>query len=43
MVVVERLHAVAGDAYVVALQAQRALEYLGDVVVVLDDQHASWA
>ena len=37
---VERGLAVAGDAHLVALQAQRALEHLGDLVVVLDDEHA---
>ena len=37
---VERRHAVAGDARLVALQPQRALENLGDVLVVLDDQDA---
>ena len=37
---VERRLAVAGDAHLVALQAQRALEHLGDLLVVLDDEHA---
>ena len=32
--------AVTGHAHLVALQAQRALEHLGDLLVVLDDQHA---
>ena len=32
--------AVTGDAHLVALQAQRALERLGDLVVVLHDEHA---
>src|SRR3954453_5069985 len=36
---VERGLAVAGDAHVVAVQAQGALEDLGDLVVVLDDEH----
>src|SRR4051794_16446230 len=36
---VERRLAVAGDAHVVAVQAQGALEDLGDLVVVLDDEH----
>ena len=36
---VERGLAVAGDAHVVAVQPQRALEDLGDLVVVLDDEH----
>ena len=39
--VVERRDAVAGDAHLVALQAQRALEHLGDLLVVLDDEHAT--
>ena len=30
----------AGDAHLVALQAQRALQDLGDLLVVLDDEHA---
>ena len=37
---VERRLAVAGDAHLVALQAQRALQDLGDLLVVLDDEHA---
>jgi hypothetical protein len=37
---VERGLAVARDAHVVAVQPQRALEHLGDLVVVLDDKHA---
>ena len=36
----ERRLAVAGDAHLVALQAQRALQDLGDLLVVLDDEHA---
>ncbi len=36
----QRRLAVAGDAHLVAVQAQRALERLGDLVVVLDDEHA---
>ena len=40
---VERRLAVAGDAHLVALQAQRALEHLGDLLVVLDDEHAGIA
>ena len=40
---VERGHAVAGDADVVALHAQRALQDLGDRVVVLDDEDAGGA
>ena len=41
--VVERRHAVAGEPDLVALQAQRALQHLGDVVVVLDDEDAGGA
>ena len=37
---VERRLAVGGDADLVALHAQRALEHLGDLLVVLDDEHA---
>ena len=37
---VERRLAVAGDAHLVALQAQRALQHLGDLLVVLDDEDA---
>ena len=37
---VERRLAVAGEAHLVALQPQRALERLGDLLVVLDDEHA---
>ena len=40
---VERLHAVAGELDLVALEAQRALQDLGDLVVVLDDEHADGA
>ncbi len=36
---VERADAVAGDLDVVALHPQRALQDLGDRVVVLDDEH----
>ena len=36
----QRRLAVGGDAHLVALQAQRALEDLGDLLVVLDDEHA---
>ena len=43
MRLVERGHAVAGDTDVVALHPQRALQHLGDRVVVLDDQHAGRA
>ena len=32
--------AVAGELDLVALQAQRALQDLGDLLVVLDDEHA---
>ena len=38
----ERGHAVGGGANVVALHAQGALENLGDLVVVLDDEHTGW-
>ena len=38
--VVERLHAVAGELDLVALEAQGALQDLRDVLVVLDDEHA---
>ena len=41
--VVERLRAVAGQLDVVALHPQRALQDLGDLLVVLDDQHANGA
>ena len=41
--VVERDLAVAGDAHVVALQSQRALQSERDVLVVLDDEHARGA
>ena len=34
--------AVVGDPDLVALHAQRALEHLGDRVVVLDHQDAGW-
>ena len=37
---VERRDAVAGEAHLVALQPQRALEHLGDLLVVLDDEDA---
>jgi hypothetical protein len=37
---VQRGLAVAGDAHLVTLQAQGALEHLGDLLVVLDDEHA---
>src|SRR3954468_6821970 len=40
---VERGLAVARDPHVVAVQAQRALQDLGDLVVVLDDEHAGIA
>ena len=36
---VERLLAVAGDAHVVALLVEGALQHAGDVGVVLDDEH----
>ena len=36
---VERGLAVAGEAHLVALHAQRALQGQGDVLVVLDDEH----
>ncbi len=39
---VERHEPVLGDADLVALHPQRALEHLGDRVVVLDDEHAGW-
>src|SRR5205085_9163287 len=37
----ERPDPVAGDLHVVALEAQRALQHLGNCLVVLDDEH-SW-
>src|SRR3954470_13546866 len=40
MDVLERLDAVAGELDLIALQAQRALQHLRDVLVVLDDEHA---
>ena len=40
---VERRDAVARELDLVALQAQRALEDLGDLLVVLDDEHADGA
>ena len=40
---VQRLGAVVGDLDVVALHAQRALQHLGDLLVVLDDEHANGA
>ena len=40
---VERLAAVVGDLDLVALHAQRALQHLGDLLVVLDDEHANGA
>ena len=36
-------HAVAGELDLVALHAQRALQDLGDLLVVLDDEHADGA
>ena len=38
---VERLHAVGGRAHLVALLAQRAPQHVGDLGVVLDDEHAA--
>ena len=35
--------AVGGELDVVALEAQRALQDLGDLLVVLDDEHADGA
>src|SRR3954453_3272675 len=40
---VERCLPAAAEAHVVAVQAQRALEHLRDLVVVLDDEHAGIA
>ena len=40
---VQRRDAVTGELDLVALDAQRALQHLGDVVVVLDDQDAGGA
>ena len=37
---IEPAHAVGGELYLVALEAQRALEDLRDLLVVLDDEHA---
>src|SRR5687768_2121147 len=39
----EPLDAVAGQLDLVALHAQRALQDLGDLLVVLDDEDADWA
>ena len=36
----ERRLAVVARAHLVALHAQRAQEHLGDLLVVLDDEHA---
>ena len=36
---VEPAHAVGGELDLVALEAQRALQDLGDLLVVLDDEH----
>ena len=41
--VAERRLAVVARARLVALHAQRAQQDLGDLVVVLDDEHAWWA
>jgi hypothetical protein len=41
--VLERRAPVAGGAHLIALHAQRALERLGDVLVILDDQYARGA
>ena len=41
--VVERLDAVVGELDVVALHPQRALQHLGDLLVVLDHEHADGA
>ena len=43
MRLVEPRLAVGGDAHLVALEPQRALEHVGDVAVVLDDEHAGGA
>ena len=40
---VERGDAVAGELDVVALEPQLPLQDLGDLLVVLDDEHADWA
>ena len=40
---VEAAHAVGGELDLVALEAQRALENLRDLLVVLDDEHANGA
>ena len=40
---VERGDAVAGELDLVALEPQRALQHLGDLVVVLDHEHAGGA
>ena len=34
-------HAVGGELDLIALEAQRALQDLGDLLVVLDDEHAN--
>jgi hypothetical protein len=38
--VIQGLRAVVGELHVVALHAQRALEDLGDLLIVLDDEYA---
>ena len=40
MGLVERNQAVDRDSHVVALQAQRPLQDLGNGLIVLDDEHA---
>ena len=40
MSIVESANAVGREAHVVALEAERADEDIGDVRVVLDDEHA---
>jgi hypothetical protein len=38
--VIQSLRSVVGELDVVALHAQRALEDLGDLLIVLDDEYA---
>ena len=39
MRLVEPAHTVRGELDLIALEAQRALQDLGDLLVVLDDEH----
>src|SRR3954451_13971507 len=40
MGLIEAAHAIRGELDLIALQAQRALQNLGDLLIVLDDEHA---